>query len=118
VKTYIERRSWWGVYRAFFRVYAFHMVLFTVLQAQVSRGCTRSRACRQPGSSRLRVLRVQCSGTHPSDATRLPALQAFAGWDWRVLSCGVVAHAWLKWAERLANTMMVRTRGGLRGSRG
>ncbi|GLI69231.1 hypothetical protein VaNZ11_013721 [Volvox africanus] len=34
VKTYRERRSWWGVYRAFFRVYAFHFVLFHLMQAQ------------------------------------------------------------------------------------
>eukprot|EP00198_Chlamydomonas_reinhardtii_P003823 XP_001693159.1 1,3-beta-D-glucan synthase [Chlamydomonas reinhardtii] len=65
VKTYYERRSWWGVYRAFFRVYAFHLVLFHLMQAQ-----------------------------------------AFAGWDWRIISSAILTHAWLKWLERVANWMM------------
>ncbi|GIL51750.1 hypothetical protein Vafri_7680 [Volvox africanus] len=65
VKTYRERRSWWGVYRAFFRVYAFHFVLFHLMQAQ-----------------------------------------AFAGWDWRVVSSALITHAWLTWLERVANWMM------------
>ncbi|KXZ43170.1 hypothetical protein GPECTOR_99g805 [Gonium pectorale] len=65
VKTYRERRSWWGIYRAFYRIYAFHFVLFHVLQAV-----------------------------------------AFAGWNWRIVSSGMLTHAWLTWLERVANWMM------------
>ncbi|EFJ48653.1 hypothetical protein VOLCADRAFT_90840 [Volvox carteri f. nagariensis] len=65
VKTYRERRSWLGIYRAFYRVYAFHFVLFHLMQAQ-----------------------------------------AFAGWNWRVVSSAILTHAWLKWLERVANWMM------------
>lgn len=36
VKTFRERRSWLTVYRAFYRVYCFHAVLFHVLLAYVS----------------------------------------------------------------------------------
>lgn len=40
VKTYRERRSWWGVYRAYFRVWAVHLLLFHALLAQVRCGAS------------------------------------------------------------------------------
>lgn len=34
VKTYRERRSWMAVYRAYYRVFATHFVLYHAMQAQ------------------------------------------------------------------------------------
>ncbi len=34
VKTYRERRTWMAVFRAYYRVYAAHLVLYHAMQAQ------------------------------------------------------------------------------------
>lgn len=36
VKTFCERRSWMAIFRAFYRVYCLHVVLFHLLMAYVS----------------------------------------------------------------------------------
>jgi hypothetical protein len=41
VKTYRERRSWLAVFRAYYRVYAWHLVLYHAMQAQAFVGWVR-----------------------------------------------------------------------------
>jgi hypothetical protein len=52
VKTYRERRSWAAVFRAYYRVFAFHFTLYAFMQVQVSR---RGRRPARHGRTRARA---------------------------------------------------------------